>query len=57
MSDFGAVYDYALALEASVPAAAMAEFEKIRPGVLGLTKRQREEAAKAEAKTAAPERK
>lgn len=35
MSDFGAVYDYALMLEASVPAAAMAELSKVRPGVMG----------------------
>lgn len=43
MSDFGAVYDYALALEASIPVGTMAEFEVIRPAVLGLTKRQKEE--------------
>jgi len=35
MSDFGAVYDYALALEAAVPASAMAELSKVRPGVMG----------------------
>lgn len=46
MSDFGAVYDYALALEASIPPAAMAELEAIRPACLGLTKRQKEEREK-----------
>jgi hypothetical protein len=45
-SDFGAVYDYALALEASIPAGTMAQFEAIRPAVLGMTKRQKEEAEK-----------
>jgi len=46
MSDFGAVYDYALMLEASVPAGMMAQFEAIRPAVLGMTPRQKEEAEK-----------
>jgi hypothetical protein len=51
MSDFGAVYDYALMLEASVPAGMMAQFEAIRPAVLGMTPRQKEEAEKLAAMT------
>ena len=46
MSDFGAVYEYALQLEGSIPAGAMAEMEAIRPAVMGMTPRQTEEAAK-----------
>lgn len=46
MSDFGAVYEYALQLEASIPAGTMAELEAIRPAVMGMTKRQTEEAEK-----------
>lgn len=46
MSDFGAVYDYALQLEAAVPPGTMAELEAIRPACLGLTKRQKEEQEK-----------
>jgi len=46
MSDFGAVLEYALALEASMPEADATKFEAIRPGVMGLTKRQKAEAEK-----------
>ena len=46
MSDFGAVYDYALQLEATIPPGTMAELEAIRPACLGLTKRQKEEREK-----------
>ena len=46
MSDFGAVYEYALQLEASIPAGMTAEMEAIRPAVMGMTKRQTEEAEK-----------
>jgi hypothetical protein len=47
MSDFGAVLDYALELEASVPEAAVAKLEAVRPAAMGPTKKQREELAKA----------
>jgi hypothetical protein len=47
MSDFGAVWEYALQLEAAMPEAALAKLEDIRPPTLGPTRKQREEAAKA----------
>ena len=53
MSDFGAVYDYALQLEAAVPPGTMAELEAIRPACLGLTRKQKEEAEKLAEKLAA----
>jgi hypothetical protein len=46
MSDFGAVLDYAMTLEASLPEGEMTKFEVIRPGVMGMTARQQEEAGK-----------
>jgi hypothetical protein len=46
MSDFGAVLDYAMTLEASLPEGEMTKFEVIRPGVMGMTARQQEEADK-----------
>jgi hypothetical protein len=46
MSDFGAVLDYAMELEASMPEAEIAKFEAIRPAAMGMTARQQEEATK-----------
>jgi hypothetical protein len=46
MSDFGAVLDYAMNLEASMPEAEIAKFEAIRPAAMGMTARQQEEATK-----------
>jgi phenylalanyl-tRNA synthetase alpha subunit len=46
MSDFGNLMAYALELEASVPEAAMAKLEAVRPTSMPPTKRQREEAEK-----------
>ena len=51
MSDFGAVLEYALALEASIPAGDAMKYEAIRPAVMGMTKRQKEEAEKLAAMT------
>jgi hypothetical protein len=54
MSDFGAVYDYALALEAEIPPAVLAsKFASIRPGFMPETKAMREarEKEEREAKT------
>lgn len=51
MSDFGAVLEYAMALEGSIPAGTMAQFEAIRPAVMGMTQRQKEEAEKLAAMT------
>jgi len=48
MSDFGAVYDYALALEAEVPEAALAKVKHLRPGMLPETKAMREAREKEE---------
>jgi hypothetical protein len=45
-SDFGTVVDYALMLEGSIPAGDAMKFEAIRPAVMGMTKRQKEEAEK-----------
>jgi hypothetical protein len=45
-SDFGAVLDYAMQLEASLPEAEIAKFEAIRPAAMGMTARQQEEATK-----------
>jgi hypothetical protein len=45
-SDFGAVLDYAMELEASMPEAEIAKFEAIRPAAMGMTARQQEEATK-----------
>jgi hypothetical protein len=53
MSDFGAVLEYAMQLEASAPEADLAKLEAIRPAALGPTKKQREELAKAAASKAA----
>jgi hypothetical protein len=49
MSDFGAVWEYAIQLENAMPEAALAKLEDIRPPTLGPTRKQREEAAKAAA--------
>ena len=46
MSDFGAVLEYALMLEGSIPAGEAAKYEVVRPAVMGLTKRQKEEREK-----------
>jgi hypothetical protein len=46
MSDFGAVLDYAMELEAAMPEAEIAKFEAIRPAAMGMTARQQEEATK-----------
>ena len=46
MSDFGAVLEYAMQLEASIPEGEVAKFEAIRPAAMGMTARQQEEANK-----------
>jgi hypothetical protein len=47
MSDFGAVLEYAMQLEAAAPEAAVAKLAEMRPASMGPTKAQREEMAKA----------
>jgi hypothetical protein len=54
MSDFGAVLDYAMMLEAEAPAAALDKLAAMRPAAMGATKKEREEATKAAHQPAAP---
>lgn len=46
MSDFGALLEYAMQLEAEAPAGTIAKLEAIRPATMGATKAEREAAAK-----------
>lgn len=53
MSDFGMVYDYALQLEAEMPAPGLAKLAAFRPAFFPPTKEMREKAAAEERQHAA----
>lgn len=52
MSDFGAVLNYAMELEASMPEGTLEKFAEMRPAAMGPTKKQREELTRAAADAA-----
>jgi hypothetical protein len=54
MSDFGAVWEYAMMLEAEMPPATLMKFDDVRPAAMGPSKKEREELAKKAQQPATP---